>query len=60
VGIHNSKGEYIAFLDADDLWVSSKLEKSILAFELTFCDLVYSKIKIFKNNINDASSFIYR
>jgi glycosyltransferase involved in cell wall biosynthesis len=60
VGIHNSKGEYIAFLDADDLWEISKLEKSILAFELTLCDLVYSKIKIFKNIINDASSFVYR
>ena len=31
-GIHASKGNWIAFLDSDDLWLPDKLEKQILFF----------------------------
>lgn len=33
VGIENAKGKYIAFLDADDVWLSLKLEKQIKILE---------------------------
>jgi glycosyltransferase involved in cell wall biosynthesis len=33
LGINQSKGEYIAFLDADDIWLPEKLEKQVTILE---------------------------
>ncbi|MDE6559255.1 MAG: glycosyltransferase [Muribaculaceae bacterium] len=42
VGIDNSKGKYIAFLDADDMWLPEKLSQQIKAMEEEGWDLCYS------------------
>ncbi|MBT6049819.1 MAG: glycosyltransferase [Candidatus Scalindua sp.] len=52
VGISESRGKYIAFLDSDDMWKPTKIEKQI---ELLENDnnvfLVYSRLIVIKNGL---------
>lgn len=41
-GLDNANGEYIAFLDADDIWLENKLEKQIKILRNNDCDIVHS------------------
>lgn len=58
-GVSNSTGPLIAFLDADDLWLSSKLESQVRALQEMKADLVYSGGFIFVDDDTDkeAKSF---
>lgn len=48
--INNAVGRYIAFLDADDLWMKDKLSKQYGAF-LNGADVVYSDyVRFYKDN----------
>jgi glycosyltransferase involved in cell wall biosynthesis len=47
LAISKSKGKYLAFLDADDLWVSEKLEIQINEIRNKNVDLVFSDSYVF-------------
>ncbi len=47
-GIENSTGEFVAFLDDDDEWVPTKIEKQIAEFKDQNIGLVYSANYIIK------------
>ena len=49
LGIQNSSGDYIAFLDSDDWWLPEKLERSLEYLEKG-ADLVYHDLWIFGTN----------
>ena len=47
-GVELAKGEYLAFLDSDDLWVREKLIKQMTVFtQNPLVDVVFSKIEQF-------------
>jgi glycosyltransferase involved in cell wall biosynthesis len=50
IGIRYANGEYIAFCDDDDIWVSNKLEEQIRIFNESNCDLVYTNMFFFKGD----------
>lgn len=49
-GIIEATGDYIAFLDSDDLWCSKKLEAQIEYIENSDADVLFSNIDIVSKN----------
>ena len=54
LAIQHSHGEYIAFLDADDIWLPEKLQVQLNFMQTNNCDFVYSNYeKIDVNGYRD-------
>lgn len=47
LGLDNSSGDFIAFLDSDDIWLSNKLEIQLKQIQENQVDLVFSDSYIF-------------
>lgn len=70
-GIKNSQGEYIAFLDADDIWLPQKIEIQLKKLNELNADLIFSnwyiwdpkndtKIKAFDSNPIESGKDVLR
>lgn len=57
-GIKNASGKMIAFLDSDDLWLATKLEKFMsYVDQCNFIGLMYSKMRFFNDNLENSVAY---
>ena len=54
VGITNANGRFIAFLDSDDIWLATKLEKQIPLFENEKVGIVFSNYEKFSSTQTES------
>jgi len=57
-GLMNAQGCYIAYLDADDFWIRTKISTQVKRLQETQTDMVYCKMTVLdvKNNATTVSS----
>ncbi|WP_242083701.1 glycosyltransferase family 2 protein [Aestuariivivens sediminis] len=58
IAIKKSRGRYLAFLDSDDYWASSKLEKQIVFMQKNNCPFTYSQYYEFNNNTGNIETIV--
>ena len=59
MGIAVSKGEYIAFLDSDDLWREDKLEKQVAFMTDNKCKFSFTGYDLVDKNGNSLNKIVY-
>ena len=58
VGLRNAKGEFVAFLDADDTWLPDYLKEQIDCLRLSNADVVYSDALLFGDSALSGLRFM--
>ena len=53
-----ARGEYLAFLDSDDLWVSDKLERQLAFMKQQDAGFVFSRIKMVDSKGDTLKAFV--
>lgn len=56
--ISEAKGEFLAFLDSDDVWFSEYLESQLNALSKKNCDLIYADAELFGSVRSKAETFM--
>ena len=57
LAVKECKGEFIAFIDADDYWEKDKLEKQIKLFEKENVGMVYGNLWIYNQKLKKKKYF---
>ena len=56
IGIKNSKGRYVSFLDSDDYWSKDKLKIQIKEIKKQNVDVLFTSFKA----VNEKKNLIYK
>jgi teichuronic acid biosynthesis glycosyltransferase TuaG len=58
LGIENARGEFLAFLDGDDVWLQEFLASQIKFLEENDYDLIYADALLFGGSVYDGKTFM--